>query len=230
VHQLSGIPGATAILLDTRPWTDFAAAHVPGSVHIALSGQFASWAGTLIGLESPVVLIAEDADRIEESRLRLARVGIERVEGFLDGGIEAWQRSGRPLAQIAQISVGELHDRIAGGEEIQIMDVRRPAEWERGHIAHAGLKPLGKFADTLARASGAEGKLLADLDRTLPVVVHCQSGYRSAIAASLLERAGFPAVVNVLGGFDAWKAQKLPVEFSALETSVSSTAQADKIS
>jgi hydroxyacylglutathione hydrolase len=203
---------ATAILLDTRPSQDFFAGHIPGAVHIALSGQYASWAGALIGLDRQVVLLAEDDEKLEESRLRLARVGIERVIGYLQGGIDAWQRSGRATAQMAQVSAGELQDLLAQDHGIQIVDVRRAAEWDEGHIAAAKLKPLNPFAKVLAGAGEVAQRIIGDLDPARPVVVHCKSGYRSAIAASLLQRAGLATTVNLIGGFDAWRAQKLPVE------------------
>src|SRR4029077_18213606 len=148
-----------------------------------------------------LILVAEDPERLAESRMRLARVGVEKVAGYLDGGILAWERAGMPLAQMAQISVLDLREQMNGASErLQVVDVRRPAEWDAGHIEGAELKPL----------DGLRG-MLADLDPGNPVAVHCQSGFRSSIAASLLARAGFRDVRNVVGGFDAWAAQKLPV-------------------
>lgn len=210
VERLTSGPLAKAIVLDTRPSNDYLAAHVPGSVHIALSGQYASWAGALIGLDRPVVLLAEDPERLEESRMRLARVGIERILGFLDGGVAGWQHSGRTVAQLAQVSAGELKNLLAADSGIQVVDVRRSSEWNDGHIAQANLKPLNQFAALLTLGTEGPAKIVADLDPSRPLVVHCQGGFRSAIAASMLERAGFSTVVNLIGGFDAWKAQKLP--------------------
>jgi hydroxyacylglutathione hydrolase len=210
VERLTSAAKGAAIVLDTRPSGDYFAAHIPGSVHIALSGQYASWAGAIIGLDQPIVLVAEDADRVEESRMRLARVGMERVVGYVDGGVSAWERSGRRVAQSAQVSAVELRNLLAAGSEIQVVDVRRPAEWDAGHIAEGHLKPLNQFAALLAFNGDASRKLLADLDPARPVAVHCKSGYRSAIAASLLERAGFATVASLTGGFDAWEAHALP--------------------
>jgi hydroxyacylglutathione hydrolase len=205
----SGAQGA-AIVLDTRPSGDYFAAHIPGSVHIALSGQYAAWAGAIIGLDQSVVLLAEDVEQVEESRMRLARVGIERVMGYVEGGIDAWQRSGRRVAQSAQVSAVELQNLLKAGNEIQVVDVRRAAEWESGHIAEGHLKPLNQFAALLGTNEAARKKLLADLDPARPVAVHCKGGYRSAIATSMLERAGFETVANLTGGFDAWEAHLLP--------------------
>ena len=188
-------------VLDTRPAAQFGAGHVPGAINIALSGQYASWAGIVIGLDQPIILVAEDPDKLEESRMRLARVGIEKVMGSLEGGVLAWQRAGKTLAQVPQISVLELFQELNDQPgAIQVVDVRRPAEWEAGHISQAVLKPLDQLRT-----------MLADLDPHKPIAVHCKSGYRSTIGTSLLEAAGFTDVVNVVGGFDAWAAQKLPV-------------------
>jgi hydroxyacylglutathione hydrolase len=190
-----------AIVLDTRPAAEFGAGHVPGSIQIALSGQFATWAGTLLGLDRPIILVAEDPQRLEESRMRLARVGIENVAGCLAGGILAWHADGRKLAEVPQISVNDLARQIQDSPaDIQVVDVRRPQEWEAGHVAQAALRPLNRITE-----------MLEGLDRGRPIAVHCKSGYRSSIATSLLLRAGFTTVLNVVGGFDAWQAQKLPV-------------------
>jgi hydroxyacylglutathione hydrolase len=189
-----------AIVLDTRPAAQFGAGHVPGSIHIALSGQYASWAGILLGLDQPIVLVAEDPERLEESRLRLARVGIEKVVGYVEGGVLGWERAGRPLDQVPQISALDLYQQLADQPEaIQVVDVRRPAEWETGHIEQAVLKPLDRLRS-----------MVSDLDPRKPIAVHCKSGYRSSIGTSLLQRSGFLHVMNVVGGFDAWQAQNLP--------------------
>ncbi|MBI4465665.1 MAG: MBL fold metallo-hydrolase [Acidobacteria bacterium] len=189
-----------AIILDTRPGPEFGAAHLPGSVNIGLSGQYASWAATLFGLETNLVLIAEDQERVAEARIRLARVGIERVVGYLADGIAGWAREGLPLEQIPQISVQDLQRLLsAEPEEVQLIDVRRPVEWDGGHIQKAMLKPLNKLT-----------AMLDGLDAARPTPVQCKSGYRSSIATSLLARAGFRQVMNVTGGFDAWQACGLP--------------------
>jgi glyoxylase-like metal-dependent hydrolase (beta-lactamase superfamily II)/rhodanese-related sulfurtransferase len=204
---------SAVIVLDTRSAVSFGAGHLPGSIHIALSGQYASWAGTLLGLANAVVLVTEDTAQVEEARTRLARVGIEKVVGYLDGGVLAWERSGRALEQVPQISVPDLGRELTQRPgEIQVVDVRSTAEWQAGHVAQARHKPL----DQLALPSGEAGRqrlkaFLGDLDPAAPTAVHCRSGYRSSIAASLLKRYGFHSVMNVVGGFDAWVAQELPV-------------------
>jgi len=191
---------AGAIVLDTRPAAQFGAGHVPGSLQIGLSGQYASWAGILVGLGPQLVIVAEDEKSAEESTLRLARVGIENVSGYLDGGIYSWQRAGLPLNEVPQISVLQLNEElIARPEGIQLLDVRRPMEWDAGHLEHALLKPLHQLRESLD-----------DVNRVKPVAALCRSGYRSSIATSILKAAGFEQVMNITGGYDAWRAHDLP--------------------
>jgi hydroxyacylglutathione hydrolase len=190
--------------LDVRPNADFAAAHVPASINIALSGQFASWAGTVLGLSARPVLVADTPEQYAEARLRLARVGIENPRGFLQGGIATWKQAGFQVAQLPQMTARELHDRLLR-DPVQVLDVRREGEWQAGHIEGAEWFPLDNF-----KLSAPEVNLAA------PLAVHCQGGYRSMIACSLLRRAGADNVVNVTGGFDAWRTAGLPVEVAVV--------------
>lgn len=197
-EELQRLLDAGANVLDVRPADDFAAGHVPGSINIALSGQFASWAGGILGIHSKPALVAATDAQVEEARVRLARVGIEQVRGYLAGGFAAWKQAGRPLLVTPQISVEELEQRLRAGN-VSVLDVRRPGEWQAGRIANACHRPLDTFPHGLPA-----------LD-SVPVAVHCKSGYRSMIACSLLERAGYRNILNVTGGFDAWETAKLPV-------------------
>jgi len=190
--------GATA--LDVRPGADFAVAHVPGAVCITLSGQFASWAGAVLGLSSRPVLIAATPEQLSEARVRLARIGVEDVAGYLDGGIEAWKKAGLATASLRQITPQELAAQVASGS-IGVLDVRREAEFQAGHIAGADWHPLDRFKAALP-----------EIPKDAPVAVHCKSGYRSLVACSVLQRAGYHSVVDVAGGIDAWAALGLPVE------------------
>ena len=198
-QELKAFLADGGLALDVRPGDEFAAAHVPGSINIALSGQFATWAGTLLGLAARPVLIAQSDEALSEARMRLARVGLENLEGYLAGGIEAWRNAGLPLASLPQLEAAKLFEELQGGE-IQVLDVRREGEWNAGHIAEATWWPLDNF-----KVSAPE------IDRDVPLAVHCKGGYRSMIACSLLQRAGFSNVVNVTGGFDAWQKAKLPL-------------------
>jgi hydroxyacylglutathione hydrolase len=192
------------IALDVRSGGEFAAGHVPGSINVALSGQFASWAGTVLGLTAHPVLIADTDQQLEEARLRLARVGMEALDGYLAGGVAAWKQAGLTLAQTQQITAEDLDSRLRAGG-VQVLDVRRQPEWDAGHIENAIWWPLDNF-----RVSPPE------IDHDAPLAVHCKSGYRSMIASSLLERAGFHHVLNVVGGLDAWQQAKLPVVTAAI--------------
>jgi glyoxylase-like metal-dependent hydrolase (beta-lactamase superfamily II)/rhodanese-related sulfurtransferase len=197
--ELKALIAEDRIALDVRTGEQFAAGHVPGSVNIALSGQFASWAGALLGLASDPVLIAESQEELLEARMRLARIGLEDARGYLNGGVEAWKLAGLPLATLAQVSVEALSHRLSKNEW-NVLDVRREPEWEAGHIAGAIWWPLDNF-----KVAPPE------IDRNTTIAVHCKGGYRSMIACSFLQRAGFNNVVNVVGGFDAWQEGKLPI-------------------
>ena len=181
-----------AITLDVRDEDAFGAGHVPGSVNIGLGGQFASWAGQVVGLELDIIIVAEDEARAEEARTRLARVGIDRTIGFMKEGIEAWAAAGMPMQTVPQLSPQAFSARIVRND-FQTLDVRRPAEWSDGHIAGAIHFPLNRLLASVD-----------ELDRSRTVGVYCKSGYRSSIATSLLLRTGFKDVVNLTGGFDAW--------------------------
>jgi hydroxyacylglutathione hydrolase len=196
---LKGLLAEGGLALDVRPGEPYATGHVPGSVNIALSGQFASWAGALLGLAARPVLIAETQEEIAEARMRLARIGLEDAQGYLNGGIAAWSKAGLALATLPQITVESLSEQSRGGR-LQVLDVRREPEWEAGHIDGASWWPLDNF-----KVAPPE------IDRDMPIAVHCKGGYRSMIACSLLERVGFRNVINVVGGFDAWQQARLPV-------------------
>jgi hydroxyacylglutathione hydrolase len=198
-YELKSMMEAGTIVLDVRTNNEFAEGHVPGSINIALSGQFATWAGSLLGLSSQPMLIADTVERISEARVRLARVGMENLSGFLEGGVTAWRNSGLPVAMVKQITVETLRSEMDSGR-VQVLDVRREGEWDAGHIDGAQWWPLDYF-----KVSPPE------LDSAGTTAVHCKSGYRSMIACSLLLRAGSTSVVNVIGGLDAWQQDELSV-------------------
>ena len=149
------------------------------------------------------MLIADAPEQLSEARLRLARVGIEAERGYLDGGVGRMEARGIRFCDASEISVQELEQQLRRNK-IQVLDVRREAEWMAGHVDGAAWWPLDHF-----RISPPE------VDLNVPLAVHCQSGYRSMIACSLLQRAGFKNVVNVSGGFGAWREAKLPIATGA---------------
>jgi hydroxyacylglutathione hydrolase len=189
-----------AIVLDTRPAAQYGAGHVPGSLNIGLSGQFASWAGALVSPKVPIVFVSEDEDEVREARTRLSRVGLENVAGYLAGGLLEWHHAGLPLATTEQIGVEELEARIREGRAGRVVDVRRPAEWQAGHIAAAVNVPLNTL-----------GERAAELPKDEPVAAICAGGFRSSIATSVLEQQGFTKITNVVGGMAAWRSANLEV-------------------
>lgn len=212
--ELVELQSAGAVVLDTRPPVQFAAAHVPGSIHIGLSGQFASWAARLLGINSKVVLVAEDDAAIEESRLRLARVGLENVVGALDGSILSWVDADKATDSVDQVSAQDLAELIHSNPKgFTVVDVREKSERLAGVIPGSLSIPLPDLQDRLA-----------EIDRTTTIAVHCKGGYRSSIAVSLLQAAGISRVTNLVGGFDAWALSFPPSnqEPAGLETAKSS--------
>jgi glyoxylase-like metal-dependent hydrolase (beta-lactamase superfamily II)/rhodanese-related sulfurtransferase len=192
-EEVNALSTKSPLLLDIRSSAAFGAAHVPGALNIALSGQFATWCGTLIGIGTPIVLIADEVAAVDEAVMRLARVGIESVAGYLDGGIQAWDRAGLETEAIPQMPVDELHDRIAEGADLQVVDVRRPGEYAGGHVP-------GAINLTLAHLE----QEISTLNSNRPTAVICASGYRSSAATSLLERHRFTEIYNIVGGTNGW--------------------------
>jgi len=190
------------ILLDVRSASDFGAAHVPGAMNIGLGGQFAMWAGSLIPLNAAIVVIADTSAQVDESVVRLARVGIENVKGFLEGGFESWRAAGFPVDAIEQVTVAQLKEQMAAGD-LQIVDVRRPGEYVNGHVPSALNAPLASLDKSLGPLPLKKDKLTA---------VICAGGYRSSAAASLLQKQGFSNLLNVSGGTGAWINAGYPVE------------------
>jgi len=185
-------------ILDTRPSTIFTQGFVPGSISIGLDGRYAEWAGTLLPLTQPLVLVTE-VGKEKESVTRLARVGIDNVQGYLDGGYEAWIAAGEQLDLIIDIEADELAMDIPHDNALEIIDVRKPAEFEAGHVKGAHNVPLSTMMDPLN---------IAMIDDQNNLYVHCAGGYRSVIAASLLKREGYHNLRNVLGGYGKIKNEK----------------------
>ena len=183
---------AGAQLLDTRSPEEFAAGHLVGSTHISLGGRFASWAGTLLSPERPIVLVCAPG-REREAAVRLGRVGLDRVLGYLRGGIEATSGLIFRVRHPARITSDCLRRRLAKGP-VTLMDVRGETEWRQDGIAGSLNIPLQHLRERIAEIP--EG----------PVVVYCRTGERSSTAASLLEQAGRMNVVDLVGGITAWKA------------------------
>lgn len=185
-------------VVDLRDPGTFGAGHIPGALAVGAGPSFLAWVPWFVSYEAPVLLVAPDPETARRAETELARVGIDDVRGYLEGGIEAWIAAGLPLAALPQVSPGELAERLRSGEEMRVIDVRGPAEWTRGHVDGAVNLPLPELAGRVGELNGR------------PLAVVCASGYRSTVAASVLERSGFHRLYNVAGGMKAWIESGLP--------------------
>lgn len=201
--EVAAEPGV--IVLDTRSPQEFSQGFVPGSINIGLDGSFAPWVGDLIpGVETPLLLVTAPG-REEETVTRLARVGYDNSIGYLKGGVAAWEAEGKPVDCIENITPESFADQFAKGA-LRVVDVRNPAEFAAGHVAGALSAPLREINAHMAVFAHSQ-----------PTYVHCQGGYRSMIAASILKARGVEGIVNVAGGFAALKELPLPLETATTE-------------
>lgn len=198
VAQFKEIIKKDAVILDTREPSEFTKGFVPGSINIGLTGRFAEWAGSLLPFEQTIILVT-DPEKEKETLVRLARVGFDKVEGYLSGGYQAWLDAGEQLDMIINIEPDELVMDIPYDDKLVVLDVRREAEFADGHLKDAVNIPLNDLADPGS---------MANLEETQNIYVHCGGGYRSVIASSLLKRQGFHNLRNVSGGWDKIKEQK----------------------
>jgi len=187
-----------AILLDTRQSDSFVAGFVPRSISIGLDGRFAEWAGSLLPFNKPIVLVTAAGEE-RETVIRLARVGFDKVKGYLEGGFPVWRQAGEPIDMIIDVEPDELAMDIPFDENLVVLDVRREAEFADGHVRDAINIPLQDLSDPVS---------MANLEERFNLYVHCAGGYRSIIAASLLKRQGIHNLRNVAGGWSRIKDQK----------------------
>lgn len=183
------------IILDTRPSAEFPSGFVPQSISIGLDGRFAEWAGSLLSFKHPILLVTTPGKE-RESIVRLARVGFDKMIGYLAGGFDAWKNAGEPIDMIINVDADELAMDIPFDEHLVVVDVRKETEFANGHIKDAVNLPLDSLKDPGS---------MADLDDTQNIYVHCLGGYRSVIAASLIKKEGFHNIRNVTGGWNAIK-------------------------
>jgi hydroxyacylglutathione hydrolase len=200
--RLAAVLESGGYVVDLRPAAEFALGHVPGTVNFPLNRSFTLWAGSLLPYDRDVYLLASDAAeaRSAEAARDLALIGLDRVLGsFGADALDGWTAAGRSLGRYASVGAGEAAELAAGGATM--LDVRSQAEWEAGHVRGAEHVPLGSLPERIDRLPAGR-----------PVIVHCQGGGRSAIAASLLAARGVSDVLNLSGGFTEWAAAGLPVE------------------
>jgi hydroxyacylglutathione hydrolase len=195
--KLADVIARKALVIDTRPASEYAAGHIPGTINIPFNSSFVTWAGWLVQSDEFYLLVdsATASSQLHELARSLALIGIDRISGYFDASAAI----GR--ATIAQITPKELAPKL---KTVTVVDVRSGNEWSEGHLPGAVHIPLGYLLDRLG-----------DIPSDRPVVVQCQSGGRSSIAASILERAGFRDVTNLSGGLGAWAASGLPLEEAA---------------
>ncbi|MCA9863192.1 MAG: MBL fold metallo-hydrolase [Thermomicrobiales bacterium] len=200
--EVAAQQAAGALVIDARPAAAFAQGHVPGALTLPLGPNFAIWAGWLTPYDREIILVLPADGHYVEAQTELRRIGIDRVAGYLADGVAAWQEGGRPLATLETILPAELGARFA---DYRVLDVRDWSEYETGSLPGAIHAPAGDLAQGAAAPVSAGGT----------TAIICGSGYRSALAASLLQQQGVEGVVNVAGGLAAWRAAGLP--FGAAE-------------
>ncbi len=188
-----------ALILDTRTPEEFAEGHIPGSIFVGIDGNFAPWVGALIvDIKQPILIIAPDG-RSEEVVTRLSRVGYDNTLGYLAGGMESWQRAGKPTTSVESISAETFALRNAEGQVETVLDVRKPTEFLSQHVENAQNFPLDYINSNMDR-----------LDRSMTYYLHCKGGYRSMITASILKSRGFENLINVEGGWEAIEMVDVP--------------------
>jgi rhodanese-related sulfurtransferase len=192
-----------AQILDVREGIDFEGGHLKGALSIALNGKYATWAGSMLATDRPIVVIAEEGGE-EEAVMRLGRIGLDNVAGYLGGGMNALVSRDDLVERTERVTAAALAEWLAGaraemGAKPVVIDVRSEVEHAAGHVVGSLNIPLSHIDERLAEIPAGR-----------PLVVHCEGGYRSAIAASLLQKLGRPDVHDLVGGFKAWSAAKLP--------------------
>ena len=186
------------VILDTRKESLFIQGFIPGSIFIGLEGRFAEWAATLIPFHQRIILVT-DKGKEEETIVRLARVGFDKVEGYLKGGFEAWKKAGEEIDLIIDVDADELALDIKHDPKLAVLDVRRETEFAQGHVKNATNLPLSEMTDLVQ---------IANIEDDQNLYVHCGGGYRSVIASSILKRQGYHNLRNVSGGWNKIKQKK----------------------
>jgi len=190
---------AGAQILDVRDPAEYAKGHLAGSINIGLGGQYATWAGTVLDRIKPIVIIAEPG-REQEAAMRLGRIGLDHVKGYMTGGMEALAERPDLVWPTERISAPMVAEELAGADPPLLLDIRNPREWVTKHIDGSVNVPLNHLQERIA-----------EIPRDRRIAVHCAGGYRSSIAASILHQHGITDLIEMAGGLAAWDAAKLPV-------------------
>ncbi len=183
-----------AAVVDVRPGVDYDRGHIAGSYSVGLTGgPFSAWVGWLVARERPIVFVGGSAAEHGEAQGQLHRIGFDRIAGALDGGLEAWRSSGRPLSTFETADIEDLAAWILSGEVMTVLDARDDHEWAAGHVPGA----VHMYVPDVPHHA-------SEIPREAPVAVHCGVGYRAGIAASLLEQAGLPRIIHVNAPYEDW--------------------------
>jgi hydroxyacylglutathione hydrolase len=182
-----------AAIVDIRPAREYDRSHIPGSFNVGLEGPFSAWVGWLIERSRPIVLSGGSPAQQAAALRQLFRIGYDRVAGGLEGGVEAWQDAGLPVSKFETAEVEDMASWILSGDPMTVVDVRAEDEWHHGHAPGA----IHLYVPDVAHHAG-------EIPREAPVAVHCRSGYRAGIAASILEQAGLTRIIHVAGPWSDW--------------------------
>jgi rhodanese-related sulfurtransferase len=199
VDVLLSLQAVGAQVLDVRDPVEYARAHLKGSLNIGLGGTYATWAGTILDRDKPIVIVAEPG-RHEEAAMRLGRIGFDSVVGYLRDGISALESRTDLMTGTTRVTPAEAAAALASAAPPVIVDVRAPREWHKSHLEGSVNIPLNHLAERID-----------EVPANRPVLVHCAGGYRSSIAAGLLQRLGRLKLTELNGGITAWEAAGLPV-------------------
>jgi len=183
-----------ALLIDLRPASEFAVAHPYGALNLGFGARVGYWSGWVVPEDQPLLFLAPEASQAQEAAAQLLRVGLDRVEGYVAGGFEAWCDAALPVASIETIAVTDLKSARASNTPVMLIDVRTPKEWRAGHVDGAVNIPLGDLPSRME-----------EIPRGTRIITMCEAGYRSSLAASLLAREGLEPIVNVEGGMSAYR-------------------------
>jgi hydroxyacylglutathione hydrolase len=191
------VEAKNGVLIDTRTMLAFGGGHIEGALNIGATPMLTIWAGWLLDPDVPILLVLEADTAVEQVAALFVRAGYTKFGGYLAGGMKAWDNKGFPLVRLQQMTVDEVE---TCSDELQVLDVRAPAEWEGGHV------PCAKhmFVPEIHKRAG-------ELDKAQPIVTYCATGYRATIAASMLQKEGFKDVRTMPGSWTAWEAAGLPV-------------------
>jgi len=198
IEQVENAILNNVVIVDTRQAEIFALGFIPGSVFLGLEGRFAEWAGSLLPFDQPIIIVTDEGKE-KETIIRLARVGFDKVQGYVEGGFETWKKAGKETDMIIEVEADELAMDIPFDDKLVVVDVRKPAEFAEGHVKNAVNIPLNDMTDPANMSS---------LEEDQNIYVHCLGGYRSMIATSLLKRQGIHNLRNITGGWNKIKEQQ----------------------